>query len=46
VERLDAIIKWIGGALERLSSREALQEVCRAIREYRDAEKRGALAGR
>ena len=46
VERLDAIIKWIGGALERLSSREALQEVRRAIREYRDAEKRGALAGR
>jgi hypothetical protein len=46
VERLDAMIKQIDAGLQRLSSNEALQEVRGAIREYRDAEKRDARAGR
>src|SRR5439155_12431277 len=47
VERLDFEIERIRGALERLSSGEALDEVRGAIREYREAEKQHARrAGR
>ena len=46
LERLDAVIEQIRVALERLSSRDALEEVRGAIREYRDSEKRQTLAGR
>jgi hypothetical protein len=46
VERLDAIIAQVHSALERLSSRDALEEIRSAIREYSDAEKRQTLAGR
>jgi hypothetical protein len=46
VERLDTIIAQVRSALERLSSRDALEEVRSAIREYRDSEKRQTLAGR
>ena len=45
VERLDTIIAQVRAALERLSSRDALEEVRGAIREYRDSEKRQTLAG-
>ena len=45
VERLDTTIAQICSALERLSSRDALEEVRSAIREYRDSEKRQRLAG-
>ena len=45
LERLDAVIVQIRSALERLSSRDALEEVRNAIREYRDSEKRQTLAG-
>ena len=46
LERLDTVIEQIRLALERLSSRDALEEVRGAIREYRDSEKRQTLAGR
>ena len=46
LERLDTIIVQVRSALERLSSRDALEEVRSAIREYRDSEKRRTLAGR
>ena len=46
VERLDTVIAQVRSALERLSSRDALEEVRSAIREYRDSEKRQTLAGR
>jgi hypothetical protein len=46
VERLDTIIAQVRSALERLSSRDALEEVRSAIREYRDSEKRQTLARR
>ena len=46
VERLDTINAQVRFALERLSSRDALEEVRSAIREYRDSEKRQTLAGR
>ena len=46
VERLDGMIAQINIALRRLSSDEALKEVRGAIREYRDSEKRQALARR
>jgi hypothetical protein len=46
VERLDGMIAQIDAALQRLSSNEALTEVRGAIREYRDSEKRQALARR
>jgi hypothetical protein len=46
VERLDTIIAQVRSALERLSSRDALEEVRGAIREYRDSEKQQTLAGR
>lgn len=46
VERLDDIIAQVRSGLERLSSRDALDEVRSAIREYRDSEKRSTLAGR
>jgi hypothetical protein len=46
VERLDTINAQLRAALERLSSRDALEEVRGAIREYRDSEKRHTLAGR
>jgi hypothetical protein len=46
LERLDTVIGQIGLALERLSSRDALDEVRGAIRQYRDSEKRHTLAGR
>jgi hypothetical protein len=46
VERLDGMIAQIDSALKRLSSNEALTEVRGAIREYRDSEKRHALARR
>ena len=45
LERLDAVIVQIRLALERLSCRDALEEVRNAIREYRDSEKRQTLAG-
>ena len=45
VERLDTINAQLRSALERLSSRDALEEVRSAIREYRDSEKRQTLAG-
>jgi hypothetical protein len=46
VARLDATISQVRSAFERLSSRDALEEVRGAIREYRDSEKRQTLAGR
>ena len=46
VERLDGMIAQINAALRRLSSKEALTEVRAAIQEYRDSEKRQALARR
>jgi hypothetical protein len=46
VERLDTIIAQLRSALERLSSRDALDEVRGAIREYRDSEKQRTYAGR
>jgi hypothetical protein len=46
VERLDTIIAQVRSALERLSSRDALDEVRSAIREYRDSEKLQTLAVR
>ena len=46
VDRLDSIIAQIRSALERLSSRDALEEVRSAIRAYRDSEKRRTLSGR
>jgi hypothetical protein len=46
VERLDTIDAQLRAAVERLSSHDALEEVRGAIREYRDSEKRHALAGR
>jgi hypothetical protein len=46
VERLDGVIEQIEAGLQRLSSTEALQEVCGAIREYRDSEKRHTLTRR
>ncbi len=46
VERLDTIIAQIRSALDRLSSRDALEEVRCAIREYRDSEKRRTFGGR
>jgi hypothetical protein len=46
LERLDTVIAQTALALERLSSRDALEEVRGAIREYRDSEKRHTLAGR
>ena len=46
VERLDGMIALIDAALQRLSSDEALTELRGAIREYRDSEKRQALARR
>jgi len=45
VQRLDTINARVRAALERLSSRDALEEVRSAIREYRDSEKRQRLAG-
>jgi hypothetical protein len=45
VERLDTIIGQIRSAVERLLSRDALDEVRGAIREYRDSEKRQTLGG-
>ena len=45
VERLDTINAQVCSALERLSSRDALEEVRSAIREYRDSQKRQKLAG-
>ena len=45
VERLDTINAQVRSALERLSSRDALEEVRSAIREYRDSQKRQTLAG-
>ena len=45
VERLDTIIVQIRSAVERLLSRDALEEVRGAIREYRDSEKRQTLGG-
>lgn len=46
VERLDAVIERIDAGLQRLSSDEALENVRDAIREYRDASKRGSRKGR
>ena len=46
VERLDGVIAQLRSAVEHLSSRDALDEVRGAIREYRDSEKRHTLAGR
>jgi hypothetical protein len=46
VERLDAVIAQVRSALARLSSRDALQEVRAAIREYRNSEKEQTRAGR
>ena len=46
VERLDTIMAQVRSGLARLSSRDALEEVRSAIREYRDSEKRQALSGR
>jgi hypothetical protein len=46
VERLDYVIGQLRPALERLSSKEALQEVRGAIREYRDSETRQKRIGR
>jgi hypothetical protein len=46
VERLDTLIAQVRSAFERLSSRDALEEVRGAIREYRDSEKRHMLAER
>ena len=46
VERLDGMIAQIDAALQRLSSNEALAEVRAAIQQYRDSEKRQALARR
>ena len=46
VERLDGMIAQIAAALQRLASDQALTEIRGAIREYRDSEKRHALAGR
>jgi hypothetical protein len=46
VERLDTVIAQICCALERLSSRDGLEEVRSAIHEYRDSEKRQTLTGR
>jgi hypothetical protein len=46
VERLDTMTEQIRAALERLSSGHALEEVRGAVREYREAEKRHARAGR
>jgi len=43
VERLETIIVQVRSALERLSSRDALEEVRSAVREYRDSEKRQTL---
>lgn len=45
LERLNTVIAQVRSALERLSSRDALEEVRCAIREYRAAEKRHMLAG-
>jgi hypothetical protein len=45
IERLNTVIAQLRSALERLSSRDALDEVRCAIREYRDAEKRRMLGG-
>src|SRR5258708_36446932 len=45
-ERLDTMIEQIRSALERLSSGQVLEEVRGAIREYREAKKRDARAGR
>lgn len=41
VQRLDAVITDMRRAIERLSSRAGIEEVRGAIREYRDARKRG-----
>jgi hypothetical protein len=46
VERLDGMIAQIDAALQRLSSSQALTEIRGAIQEYRDSEKRQALARR
>jgi len=46
VERLDTMTEQIRSALERLSSGHALEEVRGAVREYREAQKRDARAGR
>ena len=46
VERLEGMIAQIAAALQRLASDQALTEIRGAIREYRDSEKRHALAGR
>ena len=46
VERLDAAIEQIEAGLQRLSSKESLDEVRGAIREYRDAEKRDSRGTR
>ncbi len=46
VERLDGMIAQIDAALQRLSSDQALTEIRGAIQEYRDSEKRQALARR
>jgi hypothetical protein len=45
LERLNTVIAQFRSALERLSSRDALEEVRCAIREYRVVEKRHRLAG-
>lgn len=44
-ERLDYVIDQLRGALERLSSNQALEEVRGAIAEYRDAAKRQKRVG-
>ena len=46
VERLDGMIAQIDAALQRLSSNQALTEIRGAIQEYRDSERRQALARR